>query len=581
MATEVVTTIEETHQLPPATVDVAETKAKKKDKAEKVEAKTDVKVETKTDPDDAPEATTKGTVKMSPEMTELRRGEDKTLKDLLESFGAATNYKCRITRLWPEFVRVGGNQISTKGFLEWVEGEPIDETWLQNRHGGGRYELHFKKRNEKGHWVFGGQITVPLAGTPNTDHLPGAGQPDSVPHVAGKDSNQENPSIVKDVITLMKDQVDKAEARAERAGKGGGVDDAMIAIFREQLSARDHELAQLRNTINDLMIRLTKPPEATREEKLQERLLDKMIDQDTARLQAVRQQYESEIRTIKESHIADISRIRSELERDRANATASHERELSLVRQQYDNVITTLKSSHEVQLQAAKSSFETQTKIMESENRKLDKELDRLQDEVKELRAKKDKTLLEQVKEINGLKDALGVDEAAEQSTGEKIIEAVTNPEAIAAVSSLFQKGQAAAAAPAVAAAQAKPKRQVVKDANGQKFILENGQLRPAKRPPPPGTPPEVAALPPMDPGEVQRVVTYLESAVTNGADPVTVVQSFGAHVPDAVKTAIRDLGGVDQFLVKVAKLPSSSPLLANQAGRNWCKKLGKALVGD
>jgi len=37
---------------------------------------------------------------------------------------------------------------------------------------------------------------------------------------------------------------------------------------------------------------------------------------------------------------------------------------------------------------------------------------------------------------------------------------------------------------------------------------------------------------------------------------------------------------GVDGFMSKVAKLQSASPL-ASQAGRNWVRKVGKALVGD
>jgi len=37
---------------------------------------------------------------------------------------------------------------------------------------------------------------------------------------------------------------------------------------------------------------------------------------------------------------------------------------------------------------------------------------------------------------------------------------------------------------------------------------------------------------------------------------------------------------GVDGFLTDVAKLEGTSPL-ASQAGRNWTRKVGKALLGE
>src|SRR5687768_2151361 len=79
--------------------------------------------------------------KLSPEIAEMRRNEDRTLKDIIEGFGQHTAYKIKVTRQAPSTHKVNGRVYQTSGFLEWVEGEPIDEKWLQERYGGGKYEL--------------------------------------------------------------------------------------------------------------------------------------------------------------------------------------------------------------------------------------------------------------------------------------------------------------------------------------------------------------------------------------------------------------------------------------------------------
>lgn len=565
MAAEMTTEVAETMAPPPVGTDAAEATEAKPAKERKKEKKRE---DAEGGDDESPRA------RLSAELKKLTESEDATLRDIVDALGDEGSFTIKIWRQEPEWFTDGnGKRHSTRGYLETVD-RKIDEQWIQNKYGGGTYKLTIRKRG-------GGYLThrtIPIAGNPDLSTLPNAA---AQPTQQLRTEPAEPPPIIGKALDMMQSQLDKAEARADRAAGGNGSDSALLAIMREQLAAASAEKLEMQRRLDELAAAIRRPAEPTAEDKFKDRFLEKMIDQDSARITALRAQYESEIRQLKESAIENERRIRDQHERDLKDRTASHERELALVRQTFEAQIATLKASHEISLATVKASGDTTTKITEAETRRLDKENNHLREELKELRAKKEKTIAEMVKELNSIKELVG-DEGEEASTAEKIVEAVTNPDAIAAVTSIFQKNQPAAATPPQAMAPQRPERRVVKNrVTGEKMILEGNQLRPAKKISPPGTPPEVAALPEIDPEDIKRVVDYLESACTAGTDPQIVISSFGSFIPEPIRVAVRDLGGVDQFLMKVAKLPSTSPLLANQAGKNWCRKLSKALAGE
>jgi hypothetical protein len=138
-----------------------------------------------------------------------------------------------------------------------------------------------------------------------------------------------------------------------------------------------------------------------------------------------------------------------------------------------------------------------------------------------------------------------------------------------------------------------------VKSADGQVFLQRSDGsggtvLVPAKKRPkvipatmnPDGsvaTPP--IELPEIDPENIQRLVGFLERAYDGKQDPEVVARSSRTAVPEEVMTWLRQndteqVSGVDLFMSKVAKLPSTSSL-STQGGRNWLRKVGKALVGE
>lgn len=529
----------------------------------------------------------------SPEMTKLRNAEDQTLRELIENFGQAGSFRIGVKRRKPEEVRdpATGMLVTTAGHLTTLE-EIIDEDWLLNKYGGGVYELTFRRRDARGSFVHAGSRTVTIAGSPNLVELPrsvtvpGAAGPAPAPAESGK--------FVDKALDMMGKQLERAQDRAD-APRGTGASDALLTMMQKQLDQSNARYERLDQQLRDLS---NKPPEVKPpEDTAQSRMLDKLIDQDTARLTAARMQHDSEIRMLKESALAEDKRLRDVAERDKQMMQIAHERELTSLRMSFDSTMTAHKSSYDTQLQAAKSSYDTQMRMSDAENRKLTGDIAELRAEVKELRAKKDKSILEQAKELEAIKDAIGGD-SEEKSTADKVMDMVTNPDVFGAVAGMFSRNKPAEAAPQ----QAAPKQpQILMAPGGKRFTVgPDGQLYPLKRikaAPPPGgqgvapaaasgeetgeeAPPAPAPvpIPTVDPADLQKVIAFFESAYTGGQAPDVVAQRIRPYLTEEILTFTRD-HGVDALLSKVARLPGSSPL-AVQDGRNWIREVGKLLVG-
>jgi hypothetical protein len=527
--------------------------------------------------------------RVSPVLKQLRLSEDMSLKEMVDQFGTDGSFSIRISRKWPEFITdATGKKVQVNGYLTKVD-QAIDEAWLQEHFGGGTFELLFRQKDAKGKYVKDGSFsrTYTIAGEPSLTELPRApGYMPSQPQQQGQ-GHAESPSIINKTFEIMERQLEKSES-----ARGRPSEDPMVDVMREQLRETRDQNERLMQRLEALQNQVTNPP-PTSEEKVKDKLLEKMMDQDSARLQAVRMQYESEIRQLKDQAIENEKRLYDRFDRDRQDMRNAHERELALLRTSHETSLMAARSSHETSIAAARASFETSTmaksssfdtqkEILQAEIKRLERDNAEIRDDLKELRAKKEKTLVEQVKEIETIKDALGGGDD-ERSTAEKIVEAVTNPEALAAVGKMFGKGD-----PAQQTQQQQPpadnrprvaRPQVIRNKEtGEKMILRpDGKAVPIKPAPQPGQP----QLPQIPEETVAMVVGYLERAYSAGTEPEIVAQSARASVPEPILMAIRDVGGVDAFLTKVAKLPSSSPLSMTQAGRNWVKKVGKALIGE
>jgi hypothetical protein len=544
----------------------------------------------------------------SSELKKLANQEDMGLRQLVESFGADGAYKIAIARRDPTEVQdpATGKLVTTGGHLTTVE-EVIDEDWLLKRYGGGTYALTFKSKDQRGSFVTRTHRTVKIAGEPNLTALPrSAVQIVGGAVVAGPPP--ENEKLVTKAFDMMASQIAEERRRADHQPKDTG-ESALVRVLETQLAAQGRQMDALRAEMREMA---NKPaPSQSAGDQMKDKLLDKLIDQDSARLQSVRMQYESELRQVKEIAAANEQRLRDSFEREREQMRTSQERELARLTQSHDLMMATIRASYDSTNTATKSSHETNLKITESEVRKLERDNDALRVEVKELKAKKDKSLIEQVTEIEKVKEALGLDGDNDKTTADKLIELATNPEAISAVAGMFTKKEAPAA-PVQQQAPAQP--QIFVGPGGKRFAVDpnSGQLIPLKRrvrqvaqqtsaaePAAEGTtedldieqpPAQQAAeptVPEVAPEDLERLIAYFEGAYNGGQEPEIVAQSVRSRLPEDVLGYLRDrmaehgtAQGVDVFLAKVAKLPSTSPL-SNQAGRNWVRKLCKALVGE
>lgn len=518
-------------------------------------------------------------------MRDIQALEDVPLRDLLEQLGPKGAFKVHVHRVDPtEFTDPAtGKRVKTNGKLNTYE-EPIDEEFIQQRHGGGRYQLRFTKRTTKGDYKFIAQRTIDVAGDPRLDDIPRTTPLPNATAAAG--APQQDTGLVNQVIGLMKDELDRAHDRANvpPPKEPRGIDPAMemlITQLRQDALERSNEIHEMRRQLATLQSQ--KPPE----DPIKEKILGSLIDGESGRIAVLRQTHESELRQLRENHRMDMQ-IREE----------AHQREVASLKASYEREIATLRAANETTTIVTRESNAMQVKILEADARRSERDLEALRREVAELRAKKDKSFLEQIKEIEALKDAIGLDDQ-EKSGVDKIIEVISSP-AVAEVAGRIMGGQqaVAAAAPQQVVQAPRPQApQLVQDPNGTKYwAMPDGKggvrLAPAKKKPkvipatvnPDGTQatPEIQ-LPEIDAAALANLIGYLERAYSNKMEPEIVAQSGKSSVPDAILTWIREhdtdqTSGVDLFLSKVAKLPASSPL-ASQAGKNWIRRVGKALI--
>jgi hypothetical protein len=540
-------------------------------------------------PADKPDDKTKGPKSPGDMSTaplrEILAEEDASLKSVLDNLGADGSFKISVFRIEPEewIDPQSGRRVKTAGKLK-TYNTRIDEDVLADKHGGGKYMLRFLRRNSKGSYKFLTQRTIDIAGDPRVDDVPRTSAPvaGSAPVATG-----ENTGLVKEAFHMLRDQLERVhDDRAPVAPKG--IDPAMqmmVDQMRRDAERRDAEMAELRRDLT--VARNVKPVE----DPIKDKLLGSLIDGQSGHVEALKLRQESELRQLKESAIEEQRR------RD-----DRHERDVAMIRTSYEREIAAMRSSHESSTTIATQTHNLQVNLLERDNKRLERELDNLRIEIKNLRERKDKTIVEQAKDLEAVKDALGMD-SGDKTNFDKFLEVATSPAAAEFVGRIVggkEPGAAPSAPLAAAPARAAPTRQLVQDPDtgGKYWLMTDGKggsrLVPAKRKPqviPATTTADgtvvtpAIELPEVDPGLVTSLVTYLERAYSGKQEPEVVAQSGRASVPDEILTWIRthdseQVSGVDLFMSKVAKLPSTSPL-STQSGRNWLRRVGKALVGE
>ena len=538
---------------------------------------------------------------------QLREEEDKSIVDWLKSLEAEAPIKISVRRREPkEWTDPrDGQRKKVDGHLRTYD-RPIDEVEIQRVHGGGTIQLVIQKKEGTG-YKFLTSRTLEIAGDPKFDDVPRAVAPPPPAPVM-----QQDVTTGKVVDRVLDHMLSQSRMPPPAPPDISGAISAAVAPYRDALARVEHQMERREEELRQA--RAGNPEET----QFRERLLEKFIDQDSARLQAVRSQYESEIRILKENHLQNESRMRDSFQRDKDAIERSHQREL-------DN----FKSANELKISALEQSFQVQKTVIEAENRRLDRELQELRAEIKELRNKKDPSFKDQLAGIRDMKDLIGDvmgddgDDKEDKSTLVKVLEGAASSPVIANFAQNLM-GAAAGPPPEVVAAQqqamlqqqrqmAAPPRQrrgrLIRDKrNGQVYATDGVKAIPVQKkqplaPPPAATqvvvdeqgnqtivevpseqqappPAETAApIPYVEPEKVAIAANYMLQAFSNNVPPDDFVTGVKMFIPKEIVAALEQMGPED-FLRRVGGLPDEHPLLS-QAGKNWVRKVSKRLLGE
>ena len=451
------------------------------------------------------------------------------------------------------------------------------EDRIREEHGGGTFLIQIKVPRAKGtgfQFLTARQIEIP--GDPKVDHLR-----DTEPAAAGAPAGAASAAsdkIIERVVGRALDIVDRPPAAPAAAGGDPAVM-AMLANLQRSLEAKDKQ-------IQALMERQATPPAPPKEDGFRDKMLDKLLDGENARITTLRATHESEMAQARQAAVDLERRLRDQFERDIKSIEDRHAREVAALERANNNSNTALGTANS-----------TQKLVLEGQLRSLERENERIAKELAELRGRKDKSILEQAADLEKLKEALGIDGDGKEDEGkiEKVIKILGDSKIAAALLAKIGGGEKEEPGlPPAGTPYMYKGRMVVRDGDGVMHALPQRQRQRQRPPgqaqgqgaatgtsPPPGetqSPP--APEPPkvnVSPVEVAAALQYLEQAYRNDVAPDTVAASVRSMVPAGVVAAIRDLG-VDDFLTKVAKLEATSPL-ATQKGRNFARKVGKALL--
>lgn len=506
-------------------------------------------------------------------MRQMREQEDEELKAYLDGLSAQTAIKVQVRRIAPEKWK-GKPCAGPVGSYE----EPISEEEISEQHGGGTYTVVIQRpTGPNGSFQYFRRLTVKIPGPPKLETLG-----------FDEDDSGSSGDIAKQAMSVMQQTMREERARAERiereGGRNNGFDPRVLEVMNAPLLEQLRSLEAERRSLDDKITRLmtTKP-----DTSFQEKMLERMGDESGRRLDALREQHGSEIREIRETHKQDLSRVHDSYKDQLQSIERSHQREVDNMKLAYEGRIETMKAANETRIDGLKS-----------EITRSDRDITKLEAECGTLRAKKDKSLPETLREVASIKEdfseIFGDGEEEKKDWVDKILD---NPLTQGIADRIVKGGSEQPQDPMQAAmAQVPPgqpfmipgdQRIFMKGQDGQVRIMPRGprkrragaagQAPRKKAPPPPATP---AAEVGLEADELKLAIGFIESAVQNNTSPEDFARSARTMVPVGIRVALREKG-VDWFLNDLAKPADGSPLLT-QRGRNFVREVARLLIeGD
>jgi hypothetical protein len=462
----------------------------------------------------------------------------------LETLAADAAIKIAVSRRSPRTYR--GHNI--EGQLDTIE-ELIDEDYIRERWGGGKYLLKVMTPNSRGQYLYRVSRTVSIAGDPKIGDL--VEDYDDGSDAGARESDAATITAMNTMAKLVQEQRNRP-----------ALDPDLIRTFTGPLQS---QIARQDDEIRELRILAQQRPDNSH----QERLLERMIGGESARVEAITAQYQSELRTVKENHHRDMADARAQAKDDLAARERSHERELMTLANAHAREMDALRQAFETRLETSKLTYEARIEAQKTEQERVRGDLAEVRAEAAALRAKKDKGLIEQAKELSEVREALsalgGGGDDDEKPWYEKAL-AMAEPIAGRIMSGLGDAGPMMQQ-PMQMPPQALQRRRRVVHARPQTMAAPPRLQRPAP-----------VQGPAIDAADVASAIQYMESAVQSGADPAAFAASARNLIPSNILQLVASVG-IDEFLAKVAQLSQDSPL-RSQVGRNFARDVAKQLLG-
>lgn len=508
--------------------------------------------------------------------------EDQDIRSWLGEIGSNQDVRIQVIRKQPRVFK----GVQVEGLCDAFT-ELFDEQLVKERFGGGVYQLVVHKRNTKtGRMDFYTSRMLRIAGDPKLEER----EPD--PTAASSSDGSAVGQAMETMRWLTKNSLEKAEKAERDRSNGSGMDpmmlQAIVGPMQDQIRSFEQSnremariVAEKDAKIFELVTGANRRPEGP---TFQDRMLEKMVDGESARIESLRANHETELRQLKSIHQSELDRERNRLEDEIKRMEKRHERELDAAR-----------DAQRVAMDAQKVAYETRIDQLKSDVKRLEGDLAANKVELAELRAKKEKSLPEQAKEIVSMQEALqslGIggkddDDDEGKSTLERVVTRVMdNPEAIGqllggvrgAVTGgepgqptpeqvqMMQAQQAQAVLVQQAQAKQLARRRAIKKAQIAKAQQTQAIAETAK----------ASGVRPPDAGEVKLALQFMESAIQNGTTPEAFAATAKAAIPGDVLGYIEKVG-IDEIL-NAANLPQDS-LLRTQKGRNFSRSVAKYLL--
>lgn len=500
---------------------------------------------------------------ISESANQIANADDRSVWEWLTEIGTGSSLQIKLYRKFPRDWH--GHPIA--GYLEEYD-EPFTERDIKLRFGGGKFQVKTWRTNPKGGWMYAGAKTFEIEGDPK---ISGVSEIPATGKGATDDGDVELQTKAMDHMSKMAEMNQRRAWALEddrRKNDNRGLDPAMIALVNDppalrtlqaQLDSLSRQLSEKDRQVLDLITRMNDRPTTP---TVVEKTFEHLVAGESSRIDALRAQHDSELRTMRENQRHDLDREHQRTEQELATRERAHERELHTMRESQAQALKSTEQSYEARIDGLKGRISD-----------LERQLTEAKAEVGELRARKEKGPLDAVEEVAKLKNALEVLSPGDQepsSVWERIASGVIESVAAPMASAAAARMQTAPAAPPTPNPEEVAKRRAAAKAARAQAQAQSGPLVPTRKKP-------ARQSAPITQADLSMAISFMEQAVLNGVDPAAFAESARTSVPKGIIYAIRDQG-VDNFLDAI-QLSDGSPLVT-QNGRNFMRKTARYLLG-